>query len=209
MGHQGSGKGTQAELLASKEGFLRVEAGRLLRVAAKTNKEIDEIVNKKGQLVPDRVVFNLVIEFIEKNKEKHKNIVFDGFPRTIEQFNLLADWMRGKDMKLDRVYFLDISTDETVKRLSSRRICDKCGEVYNLITNPPSAENSCKCGGKLVQRKDDAPLAIKKRLEWSHRELKVLVDKYKEIDLYEKIEGERSIMVIYEDLLSRIKSYEN
>lgn len=204
MGPQGSGKGTQADLLARKLHLLRVETGSLLREAAKKDSLIDEMVNKKGKLVPAELAFSLTKKYINKHAKKLENVLFDGFPRTINQYKLLKEWMDQEGVSITRVIFLSISKKETIKRLSSRRICRKCGEVYNLLTNPPPAKE-CKCGGALIHREDDRKEAIRKRLSWSEKESKPLIEVYKKENVFMEIDGERSIDVIHKDIMNRLK----
>lgn len=204
MGHQGSGKGTQAEMLSKRFSLLHVETGKILRNAAKTDPEIDRLINKKGSLVPPEVAFKLTKEFILKKTKVIDGVVFDGFPRTKEQFQLLKNWFAKRKAKIDHVFFLKVSQKESVKRLSSRRMCTKCGEVYNLITNPPPSKN-CKCGGKLIQREDSKPRLIKERLNWSVRESKPLIAIYKKRGVYQEVDGERPIGVIHKDIMSRLE----
>jgi adenylate kinase len=163
LGPQGSGKGTQAQKLAEVTGYVYVEMGKLLREEAKTNSRINELVNEKGKWVPDIETFEIVKKFIEGSGEDIKGIILDGYPRSIAQLTMFNDYFGDKGFSINKAIFLTISEEETIKRLSARRTCDKCGKVYNLITNPPP-EGGCPCGGNLIQREDDKPEAIKERL---------------------------------------------
>src|SRR6476619_7231437 len=136
LGPQGSGKGTQAQLLAEKFGFVHMESGQLLREVAKTNSAIGEIINK-GELVPRELMLELMEAELEERNAFEKGIIFDGSPRTTEQYHAMKEWLAKRGQKIDLAIFVDISEEETVKRLSARRTCETCGTVYNLITNPP------------------------------------------------------------------------
>ncbi|MBN1168736.1 nucleoside monophosphate kinase [Candidatus Woesebacteria bacterium] len=204
MGPQGSGKGTQAKIIAEKLGLFHMESGKMLRVMAKTDKRIRNMV-KKGLLVPDRETINYIEKHLTDNNAGFDNLIFDGYPRTLSQFELLVKWLRSKGKDIDYIIFLNVSEDESVKRLSSRRTCSKCGEVYNLITNPPSKQNACNCGGELFQREDDKPDTIRKRLNIFNSQTKPIIEKVREDGKLIEVDGERDIDVISNDIIARLK----
>lgn len=204
LGPQGSGKGTQAKFLSEKLGLLYLEMGALLREAAKKDPQLDEMVNQKGILVPDEISFKIIKEKIEKEGGDLKNLLFDGFPRSLNQYQLLKDWFSEKRAKIDKVILLEISEEETIRRLSARRICSKCGNVYNLITNPPP-HGKCVCGGELIQRKDDYPETIKMRLSLYHQITSPLIDLLEKEGILVRVNGERPIEAISQDLLERLQ----
>jgi adenylate kinase len=200
LGPQGSGKGTQAQLLTEKLGYYYVESGRILREAAKTNPVVDETINQKGRLLPDEETFSLIKGVVESHAPDLDKLIFDGFPRSIRQYELLKDWFRTKGTKLDLAILLEISEDETIRRLSARRTCDKCGKVYNLITNPPP-KSGCPCGGALIQRVDDTPSAIKTRLASYRKTTTPMVEQLDREGILVRLNGERSIQTIFQDIL--------
>lgn len=205
IGPQGSGKGTQARIIAEKLGYFYLEAGKFFRDIAKTNPEIDEIVNKKGLLLPDEQTFELISKYLLEKSPELDNIIFDGFPRTVNQNALLENWLKEKGKKLDLAILLNISDEESVKRLSARRTCEVCGTVYNLITNPPKVEGKCDCGGDLVQREDDQPEAIKKRLLAYHEITTPLAEIYEKEGILKEINGEQPIETITGEILAVIQ----
>jgi len=168
LGPQGSGKGTQAEMLVKKYGFNYVEMGNILRSIANSDNSKSGLVKEyqaRGELVPDEFVRLIAWDHLNK-QDKSKGFLFDGYPRTLAQYEHVADMLRKFGQKIDKVLYLELSPQESVRRLSGRRTCERCKEIFNLITKPPKEETKCdKCGGKLVQREDDTPDAIKKRLE--------------------------------------------
>jgi adenylate kinase len=117
---------------------------------------------------------------------------------------MLRDWLGEKGTEINHVVLLEISENESIKRLSARRICEKCGTIYNLITNPPP-EEGCGCGGKLTQRLDDKPEAIKQRLSEYKKTTKPLVEIFKKDGILIEVDGERPIDTIFEDILKRIE----
>jgi adenylate kinase len=204
FGPQGSGKGTQAELLADRLNLFYFESGKFLRDLAKTDKEIDTIINEKGELLPDEEMFEYTSKYLEKNDPDLSDIIFDGYPRSIKQYQLLKNWLRSEGKQIDYAILLEINEDTSVKRLSARRICEKCGNIYNLITNPPP-EGGCECGGKLIQREDDKPKAIKNRLSLYRKQTSPLISIFDKEGILVSIDGERPIKVIFEDILKKLK----
>jgi len=164
LGMPGSGKGTQSKRLAEKYGFNHLATGDIFRgeIAAKTSigeKAADYL--KKGRLVPDAIVIEMVAGKIEKGSK----YLLDGFPRTIEQAQGLAEMLKGVGSAVDLVVFLTLPKEEAIKRMASRRTCTKCGEVYNVTSRPPKADGVCdKCGSPVIQREDDSEATAAKRL---------------------------------------------
>lgn len=197
LGPQGSGKGTQAKLLAEKYGLYYFESGNFLRELSKTRPDIGERINR-GELVEDREMFSLVGDFLEKNIPSGKNLILDGYPRSVLQYELLKDWLKGKNSKIDRAIFLDISQKESIRRLSARRMDKETGKIYNLITNPPDIKVN---KANLIQREDDTPDAIKKRLELYTKTTQPLLSTLEKEGVLIKVDGERPIEVIFEDLV--------
>jgi adenylate kinase len=206
IGPQGSGKGTQAKILVERFGFFSFEMGGFLRELAKTNPEIAKIQNEKGKLVPDDMFFFALKELLGEKIISKKGILLDGFPRKISQYEMLKNWFEQQGEKLDIAFLIDISEEETLRRLSARRTCKICGRVWNLFTSPkPPAENKCECGGELYQRKDDTPEAIKKRLQEYSRETKPLINVLEKEGILIRINGERPIKTISRDLVKAIE----
>lgn len=201
LGPQGSGKGTQGELLAAKTGMYYFDAGAYLRQAAKTNKELDEMVNKKGVLIPDDMVYKIVRDHFIK-KGQFDNIIFDGYPRSVVQWNLLSDFLSSRGASVQKVIFLSIPEDETITRLSARRMDPETGHIYNLITNPPPADVDQT---KLLQREDDTPDAIKVRLASYHASTEPLIQKVKEAGKLIEIDGTLPINQIEEKITSVVQ----
>src|SRR3990172_8122010 len=159
IGPQGSGKGTQARILCEKFNFFYFESGGFLRKVAQKDEGLRKSL-AEGDLVPDREMTSYLTAFFDQ-KNLYDDIIFDGFPRTLNQYGFFKKWLLDKNVNLDLVIVLKIGESETVRRLSARRMDPATGAIYNLGTDPPpqGVDQS-----KLVQRDDDAPDAIKKRL---------------------------------------------
>jgi adenylate kinase len=207
LGPQGSGKGTQAELVAEKYNLVHVETGKILREIASSDHPLSAEVRRtmnEGKLVSDRILEN-VLEGVLTSTSK-SGFVFDGTPRDIDQFNLIDKILGRVGQKIDMVILINISENETIKRLSSRRTCEKCGKVYNLLTNPSPGGQKCECGGALIQREDDFPDLIKKRLQTYHKETSAVLSKAKSKGILKEINGERPIEEIFDDIVQTIST---
>jgi len=197
IGVQGSGKGTQAKVIAQKLGLVHISTGDLFRGAKGEEKaKLDSYMNS-GKLVPD----TLVLEILKKRLDEadaQKGFILDGFPRNIEQAKALDEIV-----KIDNAFDIKISDEEALKRLSGRVTCEKCKAGYNLYTAPkPKNPEVCDvCGGKLVQRADDNPEAIKKRIEIYHTETAPIIKFYNTV----KVNGEQSIEKVTEDIMKAVK----
>ncbi|HEV08911.1 MAG TPA: adenylate kinase [Sulfurihydrogenibium azorense] len=183
LGPPGAGKGTQSQLLKERDNFIQISTGDILREAVKNQTSLGLQAKKfmdEGKLVPDDLILNIISEKLEELKDK--NIIFDGFPRTVAQAEGLKDMLSKIGRKIDAVILFDITDEEVVKRLSGRRVCPNCGAVYHLIYNPPKNDNVCdKCGTPLIQREDDREEVIRKRLEVYHQQTAPLIDYYKDV----------------------------
>lgn len=208
MGAQGSGKGTQAEKLSHEFNLFNFDSGRFLRELAKARPDIDAIVNTRGALVSDDEIFELIKTDLESHR-LYDDILFDGFPRSIGQFELLNNWLATHNTKLTAALYISVSREESLKRLSARRIHRQTGEVYNLITNPPPSEVRSE---DLEQREDDTPEAISHRLDLYHEVTGPLVEHLRKLNLLYEVNGEQSIEAIHQELialLTKIKNEQN
>lgn len=209
LGPPGSGKGTQAKLLSQKLDSFYFEAGKILRQLAtkktKLGREIDRIINQKGALVPDEIMSRVLKDFL-KDKDLKRGIIFDGFPRSLNQYQILEKILEEKNLKIDKVFFLKVSEETIVFRLSQRRICPKCGFEYNLVTRPPKKDEICDfCQVKLIQRPDDNPKVIKARFQTFMKQTSPIIKLAKRQGILEELDGERKILEIHREILKRVK----
>ncbi len=196
LGAPGSGKGTQAKNIAEKVGITHVASGDLFRAAATRGDELGKQAKyymEKGLLVPDEITIKMILERIDA-PDCTKGVMLDGFPRTLEQAKALDQALGKKKQKIDRVFYIKVSTDELVRRLSGRFICRKCQAPYHKVSSPPKKEGKCdKCGGELYQRADDTPETVRKRIEVYTKETSPLIDYYKKSKKLVEIKGEGNI----------------
>lgn len=200
LGSPASGKGTQAEILSKKFSLFHLSTGDIARRLAETDPRIREIVNS-GKLIPPEEITMHVLDFLEKNKPDLKDILFEGFPRFISQYEALDNFLKSKGDDIDVVISLEVPIEEAVKRISSRWVCPKCGEIYNIETNPPRLSGVCdKCGGVLTQRDDDKPEAVRTRFEYYIDNTKELIDYVDSKGKLTRVDGDRPIDEIAKDL---------
>lgn len=202
FGPQGSGKGTQARLIADKFNLFYFESGAFLREIAKNNTEVNALINKQGKMLPDKQMHKLATAYLDKNDSDRDNIIFDGFPRTTNQYELLKDWLSQKKKKIDKALLLDISEEETVRRLSARRTDKTTGKLYNLVSEPKPPIDLLP--ENLIQREDDKPAAIKTRLKLYHLNTQPLIEVFEKEGILIKVDGEQPIEVIFQEILSKL-----
>ena len=179
FGAPGVGKGTVSGMLAHKYKIPHISTGDIFRSEIGSgNSEFKQYV-EKGLLVPDMVV-NKIIEKALKSEAYRNGFILDGYPRTTEQAEFLENALWKLRKKIDLVLNLAASEEVIIKRLTARRNCGKCGAVYNLVTIKPKKKDMCdKCGSALVQRKDDEPGTVRKRIQVYQDETAPLIEYYK------------------------------
>jgi adenylate kinase len=205
LGPQGSGKGTQADLLTDRYGFKHIETGKKLRKVAASDHPLAEQIRKminSGVLVSDEILM-LVIQD-EISEANGKNLIFDGTPRNTEQYQMLDKILEKFGGKLDKVILIDIPEAETVKRLSSRKTCQSCGKVFNLLTKLLPESKNCECGGILIKREDDTPEAIKQRLSIYKTQTQQVINEARKRGILLEIDGNKPIEDIHREIVRRL-----
>ena len=192
LGAPGAGKGTQAAILNQKLGIPTISTGNILRAAIKdgtpTGLKAKEYMDH-GQLVPDDVIIGIINERLQADDCKN-GYILDGVPRTIGQ----AEAIDQAGIHFDAVIALEVSDEEIMQRMGGRRVCEKCGASYHVVAVPPKVEGVCDaCGGKLIQRADDAPETVKSRLETYHRETEPLKTYYAEKGILHVVENQKTL----------------
>lgn len=203
LGAPGAGKGTQAEILVDAYGLLHISTGDMLRAAVKdgteTGLKAQEYMNK-GELVPDAIVTQLVIDRMAK-PDAAKGVVLDGFPRTRAQAESLDAAFQVAGSELDIVLYVAVSDDIVIKRLSGRRVCPNNCKVYHVTNMPPEKEGICDvCGKALILRDDDKPETVKIRLEVYNSSTRDLIDYYKDKGLLREVNGDLDAKMLFKDI---------
>lgn len=210
FGPPGSGKGTQAAALCERFEMVHVSTGDMLREAVKNQTELGkqaQAIMAEGKLVPDEVVNGIVRDKISGLVEAGQGVLFDGYPRTLDQARFLDSCLAELDSQLDAVAVLEIPASELVKRICGRRLCSnpECDGSFNVYFMPPKTEGKCdKCGSDLVQRKDDNEEALRERLEVYDSQTLPILEHYDGKDLLIRIAASGSVSDVRDSLLSGI-----
>ena len=208
IGAQGSGKGTQAEMLAPALGGCHIASGDLFREAQNKHTPLGLQVKaymERGELVPDELTVAMVLERIEQ-PDCIDGVLLDGFPRTLTQAQKLDIDLQHFKRSIDKVVYLDVSREELLRRLSSRYICQEHQHVYNIVTHPPKVAGICDIdGSELYQRADDTGAAVQKRLDIFFHETIHLLDYYKDQQKLIVVDGNQNIEQVYADILHVLK----
>lgn len=194
LGPPGAGKGTQAERLVDDFDLPYYATGDILRAAVKDETELGKQAKEymdRGDLVPDDLICQVIMERVDSS-EAADGFILDGFPRTLGQAEVLERGMERLGRRLTAALLLDASDEEVIRRLSGRRICVKNGHLYHIEFDPPKREGVCdQDGSRLIQRDDDKPDTIKRRLEVYHRETSPVVDHYDRQGILRRFDGAR------------------
>jgi adenylate kinase len=216
MGPQGSGKGTQSERVRARLNLGSIATGELFRAAIKGGTALGrkiQAVYDRGELVPDDLTVALVEERLDQlGQERSRGAridgaLYDGFPRTIAQADALSRALGARGEDLTAVIAIDVPRETLIERLAGRRVCSGCGRVYNILSDPPAVDGVCNvCGGGVIQRADDTPEAVAKRLDLYEQETAPLVDRYEAQGLVERVDGNRPIADVTESIVAAIQS---
>ncbi|KMK74884.1 adenylate kinase [Alkalihalobacillus pseudalcaliphilus] len=203
MGLPGAGKGTQAERIVEKYQIPHISTGDMFRAAMKDQTELGlkaKSFMDAGELVPDEVTIGIVRERLSEDDCKD-GFLLDGFPRTVAQAEALEEIMSSLGRKIDYVLNVDVPEQLLLERLTGRRVSPTSGKTYHVIFNPPQVEGKCDVDGSdLIQRDDDKPETVKKRLEVNQQQAQPLIDFYTEKGYLENINGNQDINVVFNDI---------
>ena len=207
FGAPGAGKGTQSDLLAKNFSLKKISTGDLLREEINNKSDLGKKIKdliEKGQLVSDEIIIDL-IENIFKDQNKNFNFVFDGFPRTLKQAEILEKKLKNYNEKIDFVFNLEVNRDEIIKRISGRIFCTKCNKIFNNHFNSPLSSEH-KCGDSyLKKRADDTVEVVEKRYDTYIKQTVPLIKFYIEANNLHTVSGLSSINEIFGQITSLIK----
>ena len=203
LGAPGAGKGTQANMIMQKEGLCALSTGNLLRETAKEDSETGRKIKallESGEFAPDELVIEMLTNKLS-DPECKNGVIFDGFPRTVKQAEML-----DRIAKVDGVIVLSVPDDVIVGRMSQRRTCTQCQATYHLTALPPKQEGICdRCGGTLGIRSDDAPEVVKNRLAIYHEKTEPIIAYYRSSGREFVIDGTQDPDKVSSDVLSVVE----
>lgn len=219
VGAAGSGKGTQGDILKKEMNLLQVSAGELLRKHREANGKYAATINEyidKGQLVPVEVTHALIKEHITNNvlckNCKYNGVIFDGFPRAMEQLYFLDSFLAESGNKINAVVFIDVPEEVLLERLMGRFACKKCGENYHKVSKPTKVEGVCDvCGShEFTSRDDDKSVdAIRSRFKIFEESTKPVLDTYAERGIVIKVDGNKKPDEIAQNIMEELNKIKN
>ena len=203
IGAPGAGKGTMSEMILDKYHLIHVSTGDMLRAAVKNGTPVglkaQEYMNR-GELVPDEVIHDIIVERLSQD-DIEAGFLFDGYPRTLNQAIDLDAILTELGKKIDGVINLNIEDAELIKRITGRRLCPSCGEIYNIYFMPPKEEGKCdKCGAELIQRKDDNLESLEVRLSEYHKNTQPVIEYYEKTGVVRHIDAKQAIEKVFADI---------
>lgn len=209
LGPPGAGKGTQAETIVKEFSIPHISTGDIFRQNIKEGtvlgKKAKEFMDQ-GLLVPDELTVELVKDRLKQDDCKN-GFLLDGFPRTIFQADALENALNSMNQKLDYVVNIEVRKELLIERAVGRRVCKDCGQTYHMTFNKPSKEGTCdKCGGELLQRKDDTEETVTKRINVYLEQTEPLIDYYTKKGIIINIDGERPIAEVGKDIVAKMRN---
>ncbi len=212
MGPPGSGKGTQAQRLVEQYQVPQISTGDLLRAAVAAGTPLGQqaqAIMARGELVPDDLVIGIIRERLAE-PDAERGFILDGFPRTVNQAKALDELLTDLDRPLQAAILLEVDEEAIVQRISGRRVCERCGAVYNIYTNPPAKDGICDvCGGPLVQRPDDNEVTVRQRLKVYREQTAPVLDYYRDQGKLQVVPGEGDVDAIFAALCAVIDALED
>lgn len=203
LGAPGAGKGTQADLISERYHLPHISTGDIFRYNIKNGTDLGKEAKKymdNGQLVPDELTVRLLLDRVAKDDCKD-GYILDGFPRTIPQADVLKQALAKEGSQVDFAIDVEVPDANIVDRMSGRRSCPKCGASYHIKYIPPKQEGICDhCGSALIQRDDDKPETVQKRLDVYHKQTQPLIDYYEKEGVLRTVDGTKSRDDVFADI---------
>ncbi len=200
LGAPGAGKGTQAKMIADKYSIPHISTGDIFRANIKNGTPLGNEAKQymdKGQLVPDELTVKLLLDRVA-NEDCKNGYVLDGFPRTIPQADVLDDALTKNGSKIDYAINVEVPDENIVRRMGGRRACLSCGRTYHIEYAAPKTADVCDdCGSNLVQRDDDKPETVLKRLSVYHEQTQPLIEYYQNKNVLKEVDGTKDMNDVF------------
>jgi len=204
MGAPGAGKGTHARFLSEKYNIPQIATGDIFRANLREKTPLGleaKTYMDQGLLVPDELTTNMVLDRLEE-EDCRNGYILDGFPRNLNQARALTEALAAKGDAIDHVIHLEIEQDIILHRMEGRRVCERCGASYNIKSLPPRREGICDyCGGAVVQRPDDVPETVLKRLDVFHEQTAPIIDYYRQLGKEARVDSGGTIEEVRAELV--------
>ncbi len=204
LGPPGAGKGTQAKFIVDKYKIPHISTGDMLREAVSSGNEMGlkvKSIIEQGLLVSDDVMIELIKERLSR-KDTLNGFILDGFPRTVKQAQSLTNIIKKINKKIEYAIFVNSDEETVVKRISNRRVCPKCGRVYNLITLKPNNDSLCdECGSEIIQRKDDKEETVRERYRIYIENTQPVIDYYIKDNLLVEVDGSKDLNEVNKEVM--------
>ena len=209
LGPPGAGKGTQADHLVEDFDLPYYATGDILRAAVKEGSELGTEAKDymdRGDLVPDQLITKVIIERVDSD-EAADGFLLDGFPRNVHQAEELGERLEQLGRQLTAAIVIVADDEEVVRRLSGRRVCEENGHLFHVEFDPPEQEGVCdRDGSELIQRDDDKPDTVKRRLKTYHEQTEPLIEHYEEQGLMHHFDGNRSAEEVQEHIAKTLRT---
>ncbi len=210
MGAPGSGKGTFSSKIKEEFNLNHISTVDIFRANIAGGTELGKqaaAYTEKGLLVPDEITNNMVKDYLSQLEDKKNGYLLDGYPRTLDQAKAFEEMTKGTDLMVDKIIAMDVTFDDLKERITGRRSCKECGEIYNIYTKPSKVEGVCDvCGHELSQRKDDNEESLKTRLNEYAKNTEPVIAYYEEKNMVSHINAAQSIDKIWEDMKETLKN---
>jgi adenylate kinase len=209
LGAPGAGKGTQADILSQEMNLPHIASGDLFRLALEKKTQLGLLAKNymdKGELVPDEVTLKMILDRIGQPDCGH-GCLFDGFPRTLHQAEVLDKSFEEQGRAVDKAIYIEVPEEELVKRLSGRWLCRNCQTPYHIVNSPPKTPGKCdKCGGELYQRPDDREETVRERINVFLAQTVPILDYYEKQGKLVRVDGNRGMQEVAKGMLSALKA---
>jgi len=210
MGAPGSGKGTFSSKIKEEYNLNHISTGDIFRANISQGTELGlqaKAYAEQGKLVPDEITNKIVKDYLATLSDKKNGYLLDGYPRTLDQAKAFEEMTDGTDLAVDVILAMDVPTDVLTRRITGRRTCKDCGEIYNIYSKPTKVEGVCdRCGGELTQRKDDNEESLKVRLDEYSNNTEPVIDYYEKKNMVSHINADASMDEIWSSVKEALKN---